>query len=76
MKRCLACGCLVMKHGMTKCFFCKSCGFEWRECSARGGENLMYRKRSIWGWGSVGWEDIRWFYVAAGTLGIFSEVEV
>lgn len=50
------------------------CGFEWRECQARRGEDMMYRQRSIWGEGT--WGDLEWTWVPAGTMAVFGEVRV
>ena len=74
MIECLRCGkeveWLESHVGWYRC----NCGFKWKGCKARGGEDLMYRLdssgRENW------WEYFRWFWVPCGCLGVFGEEDI
>ena len=70
-KECLSCGGEVQRFSSEWSNKCKACEFEWRECHAKDGQDLMYRRRNKY----MDWRD-GWVYVPCGTIGVFGEVEL
>lgn len=67
---CLSCGGEVQRWPSEWSIQCKACGFEWRGCQARGGEDMMYRPVVE----KTTWADLEWWYVPAGCLAVFGEI--